>query len=167
MHRSTAGHNPYNLLILTKDYSKNLTTSYLLSIRHTSMFVVKSIVIHINGQGYGYIDYLVYTRIPFSSCCWCVHIGKRSFTFGQVTTDWSIIFMAAELLWVSTCIVTSQAWSDCLIVVIITGTQLIHITPFLQVAIVVIEQVVCCLSDSEINSVSDILLRSIHKTNLA
>jgi len=27
MHRSIAGYNPYNLFILTKDYSKNFTTS--------------------------------------------------------------------------------------------------------------------------------------------
>ena len=56
IHRSIDGHNPYNLLILTIDYSKNLTTSKLLSIGHMTMFVVKSIVIQIIGQGYGSIN---------------------------------------------------------------------------------------------------------------
>jgi len=51
MHRSTAGHNPYNLFIVTKDYSQNVTTSLLLTIVHMAMLVVKSIVIHINGRG--------------------------------------------------------------------------------------------------------------------
>ena len=50
MYRSTAGHNPYNLLILTIVYSKNLPTSYLRTIEHMAMFVVKSIHIQINSQ---------------------------------------------------------------------------------------------------------------------
>jgi len=50
MHRFIAVHNPYNLFILTIVYSKNLTTSYLLTIEHMAMFVVKSIHIQINGQ---------------------------------------------------------------------------------------------------------------------
>jgi len=50
MHRSTAGHNPYNLFILTIVYSKNLPTSYLRTIEHMAMFVVKSIHIQINSQ---------------------------------------------------------------------------------------------------------------------
>jgi len=50
MHRSTAGHNPYNLFILTIVYSKNLPTSYLRTIEHMTMFVVKSIHIQINSQ---------------------------------------------------------------------------------------------------------------------
>jgi len=42
------------MFILTIDYNKNFTTSYLLTIGHVSMCVVKSIVIHIsNGLGYG------------------------------------------------------------------------------------------------------------------
>jgi len=50
MHRSIAGHNPYNLFILTIVYSKNLTTSKLLTIEHMTMFVVKSIHIQIDDQ---------------------------------------------------------------------------------------------------------------------
>jgi len=50
MHRSIAVHNPYNLFILTIVYRKNLTTSYLLTIEHMAMFVVKSIHIQIYGQ---------------------------------------------------------------------------------------------------------------------
>ena len=50
MHRSIAGHNPYNPFILTIVYSKNLTTSWLLTIEHMAMFVVKSIHIQIYGQ---------------------------------------------------------------------------------------------------------------------
>jgi len=43
MYRSIAGHYPYNLLILTMDYSKNFTTIMLLTRRHMAMFVVKSV----------------------------------------------------------------------------------------------------------------------------
>ena len=50
MHRSTAGHNPYNLFILTIVYSKNLPTSYLRTIEHMAMFVVKYIHIQVNSQ---------------------------------------------------------------------------------------------------------------------
>jgi len=50
MHRSTAGHNPYNLFILTIVYSKNLPTSYLRTIEHMTIFVVKNIHIQINSQ---------------------------------------------------------------------------------------------------------------------
>ena len=50
MHRSTEGYNPYNLFILTTDYSKTLNTMHLLTIEHMSMFVVKSFYIQINGQ---------------------------------------------------------------------------------------------------------------------
>ena len=57
MHRSIAGYNPYNLFILTKDYSKNFTTNTVLKIGHMSMFVVKSIVIQINGLVYGSINH--------------------------------------------------------------------------------------------------------------
>jgi len=56
MHRSIAGYNPYNLFILTIDYSKNFTTNKVLTIGHMSMFVVKSIVIQINGLAYGSIN---------------------------------------------------------------------------------------------------------------
>jgi len=53
MHRSIiAGHNPYNLFILTIDYSKNFTTRLLLTIELMVLIVVKSIVIPINGQVY-------------------------------------------------------------------------------------------------------------------
>ena len=45
MHRIIAGYNPYNLFILSIDYSKNFTTNKVLTIGHMSMFVVKSIVI--------------------------------------------------------------------------------------------------------------------------
>jgi len=57
MHRSIAGYNPYNLFILTIDYSKNFTTNTVLTIGHMSMFVVKSVVIQINGLVYGSINY--------------------------------------------------------------------------------------------------------------
>jgi len=40
MHRSIAGHNPYNLFVLTIVYSKIFTTRYLLTIGHMAMFVV-------------------------------------------------------------------------------------------------------------------------------
>ena len=50
MHRSIAGYNPYNPFILTIVYSKNLTTSWLQTIEHMAMFVVKSIHIQIYGQ---------------------------------------------------------------------------------------------------------------------
>jgi len=59
MHRSIAGYNPYNLFILTIDYSKNFTTNKVLTIGHMSMFVVKSIVIQINGLAYGSINYIL------------------------------------------------------------------------------------------------------------
>jgi len=63
MHRSIAGYNPYNLFILTIDYSKNFTTNKVLTIGHMSMFVVKSIVIKFNGLAYGSIN-----RALTSSC---------------------------------------------------------------------------------------------------
>ena len=48
IHKSTnlsiAGHNYYYLFISTIDYSKNFTTSYLLTIGHMPMFVVKLVV---------------------------------------------------------------------------------------------------------------------------
>jgi len=50
MHRSNAGHNPYNLFILTNVYCKNLTTRLLLTIECMAMFVVESVQIQINGQ---------------------------------------------------------------------------------------------------------------------
>ena len=56
MHRSIAGYNPYNLFILTIDFSKNFTTNKVLTIGHMSMFVVKSIVIQNNGLAYGSIN---------------------------------------------------------------------------------------------------------------
>ena len=58
MHKSTAGYNTFNLFILTIDYSTNFTTSLLLIviIEHMARFVVKSIVIEINGLGYGLIN---------------------------------------------------------------------------------------------------------------
>ena len=56
MHRSIAGYNPYNLFIITIDYSKNFITNKVLTIGHMSMFVVKSIVIQINGLAYGSIN---------------------------------------------------------------------------------------------------------------
>ena len=56
MHRSIAGYNPYNLFILTIDYSKNFTTNKVLTIGNMSMFVVKSIVIQINGLVYGSVN---------------------------------------------------------------------------------------------------------------
>jgi len=48
LHRSTAGHNPYNPYVLTIYYSKNLTTVQMLIIEHMAMFVVKSIHIQMN-----------------------------------------------------------------------------------------------------------------------
>jgi len=56
LHRSITGYNPYNMFNITIDYSKNFTTSYLLTIGHMSMFVVKSTVIYISGFGYGSIN---------------------------------------------------------------------------------------------------------------
>jgi len=56
MHRSIAGYFPYNLFIITIDYSKNFTTRWLLTIGHMSMFVVKSIVIQIISLAYGSIN---------------------------------------------------------------------------------------------------------------
>jgi len=50
MHRSIAGHNPYNLFTITVDLSMNFTTMKLLTIEHMVMFVVKSIHIQSNGQ---------------------------------------------------------------------------------------------------------------------
>jgi len=55
MHRSIAGHIPYNLLILQKN-SKNFTTMKLLTKEHMAIFVVKSIHIQIIGQVYGSIN---------------------------------------------------------------------------------------------------------------
>ena len=52
MHNSIASHNPYNLINLTKDYSKDLATNMLLTIGHMVICVVKSIVIQINCQVY-------------------------------------------------------------------------------------------------------------------
>jgi len=49
--RSIAGHNPYNMLFFMKDYRKNFTTRLQVTINKTmAMFVVKSIVIQINGK---------------------------------------------------------------------------------------------------------------------
>ena len=56
MQRSIADHNPYNMFILTIDFSKNSTKIKLLTIEHMAMFVVKSIVIQINGKVYGLIN---------------------------------------------------------------------------------------------------------------
>ena len=67
MHRSIAGYNPYNLFILTKDYSKNFTTNKVLTIGHMLMFVVKSINIQINGLAYGSIN-----------CRVILHTNKRA-----------------------------------------------------------------------------------------
>jgi len=58
VHRSIAGYNPYDLFILTIDYSKNFTTNKVLTIGHMSMFVVKFIVIQNNGLAYGSISCL-------------------------------------------------------------------------------------------------------------
>jgi len=63
IHRSIAGYNPYNLFILTIDYSKNFTTNKVLTIGRMSMFVVKSIVIQINSLAYGSIN--------------CIHLSIR------------------------------------------------------------------------------------------
>jgi len=54
--RSIAGHNPFNLFILTIIFSKNFTTKLLLKMEHMPMFVVKSLHIQINGQVYGSIN---------------------------------------------------------------------------------------------------------------
>jgi len=64
MHRSimVVVYNPYNLFTLSLYYSKNSTTSWLLSIGHRPMFVVKSIVIQINAMGYGSINYAGISR---------------------------------------------------------------------------------------------------------
>jgi len=59
MHRSIAGYSPYspyNLFILTIYYSKNFTTNKVLTIGHMPMFVVKSVVIKMNGLAYGSIN---------------------------------------------------------------------------------------------------------------
>jgi len=50
MHKFIAGHSPYNLFVLTIDYSKILTTRQLPTIGHMTMFVVISIRIQIHGQ---------------------------------------------------------------------------------------------------------------------
>ena len=63
MHRSIAGHNPYNLFISTIDYSTDFTTMQLLTIEHMVMFVVMSIDVQINGQDYGSINCSI---IPYS-----------------------------------------------------------------------------------------------------
>jgi len=55
MHRSIA--YPYNLVISTIHYSTHFTTIELVTIEHMVMFVVISIVIQINGQVYGSINY--------------------------------------------------------------------------------------------------------------
>ena len=56
IHRSIVGYNPYNLFIVTIHNSKNFTTRRLLIIGHIPMYVVKSVVIQINGHGYGFIN---------------------------------------------------------------------------------------------------------------
>jgi len=57
MHRSIDDHNPYKQLnIITKDYSKNFTTRWLLTIGHMALFVVKSIDNQIYHQRYGSIN---------------------------------------------------------------------------------------------------------------
>jgi len=56
MHRSIAGYNPYNLFILTIDYSKNFTTRLLLTTQPMVMFVVKSIVFQFKDQVYEAIN---------------------------------------------------------------------------------------------------------------
>ena len=66
---------PYNLFILTIDYSKNFTTRQLLTIDQMTMFVVKYIVIQINGQVYGSINYAPITN---------AHILEMSFTTVRV-----------------------------------------------------------------------------------
>ena len=59
MHSSIAGHNLYNLFILTKDYSNYLNTKKLLTIEHMVMFLVKSFVIQINCQVYVSINWTI------------------------------------------------------------------------------------------------------------
>jgi len=61
MHRSIAGHNPYNLFILTIYCNKNFTTRLLLTIEHISKVVAPSIVIQNNGPGYGSINFPMFT----------------------------------------------------------------------------------------------------------
>ena len=50
MHRFIDSHYLYNLLILTIYFSKKITLMPLLIMEHMSMFVVKSIHSHTNGQ---------------------------------------------------------------------------------------------------------------------
>ena len=66
LYRSTAGHNPYNLFILTIVYSKNIPTSFLRTIERMTMFVVKSIHIQINSQ----VMDLSITLWPFNCWAW-------------------------------------------------------------------------------------------------
>jgi len=69
MHKSIADQNPYQLFILTKVNRKNFTR-LLLTIGHMSMFVVKPIVIQINGQGLRVIDLLIPLSPRYQVCHW-------------------------------------------------------------------------------------------------
>jgi len=65
------GYKPYNMFISTIYYSKNLTTKKVLTIGHMPMFVVKSIVIQINGLTYGSIN----TRTSYPVYNWVYRMG--------------------------------------------------------------------------------------------
>ena len=56
MHRFIASDSPYNISILTNDYSNNFTTRQLLTTWHVAMCVVKFSVIQIYGHVYGSIN---------------------------------------------------------------------------------------------------------------
>jgi len=61
MHRFIDDQTPYilyNPLILTKDYSKTFTARLWQIIEHMAMFIGKSIVIQLDGQGFGSISVL-------------------------------------------------------------------------------------------------------------
>jgi len=66
INRSIAGYNPYNLSILTIYYSMNFKTNKVLTVGHTSMFVVKFIVIEINVCR---MDLLIRTVVGFEHVC--------------------------------------------------------------------------------------------------
>jgi len=52
MHTSIAGHNPYNLRLQKEFHHKVVANK-----GHMSMFIVKSIVVQIEGKGYGSINW--------------------------------------------------------------------------------------------------------------
>ena len=110
MHRSTASHNPYNLFILTIVYSKHLPTSYLRTIEHITMFVVKSIHIQINSH---VMDLSIARRSMTASRAWHL-LSINPLTGGCFARRYILQYFLSKFRRARVCILIdcSQSWLD-------------------------------------------------------